>query len=60
MALAAAVRVPGRAAAKVIDDVVARVDAWLPELADLPYDVGVLTKWRRAATYRARQLSGHR
>jgi serine/threonine-protein kinase HipA len=60
MALAAAVGVPGRAAAKVIDDVVARVDAWLPELADLPYDVGVLTKWRRAATYRARQLSGHR
>ena len=58
MALAAAVRVPDRAAAKVIDDVVARVDAWLPGLAELPYDAGVLTKWRRAVTYRARQLSG--
>jgi serine/threonine-protein kinase HipA len=60
MALAAAVRVPDRAAAKVIDDVVARVDAWLPELADLPYDGGVLAKWRRAVAYRARQLSGRR
>ncbi|MGH8838641.1 MAG: type II toxin-antitoxin system HipA family toxin [Jiangellaceae bacterium] len=60
MALAAAVRVPDRAAAKVIDDVVGRVDSWLPELSELPYDVGVLTKWRRAVTYRARQLSRHR
>ncbi|MGH8824462.1 MAG: type II toxin-antitoxin system HipA family toxin [Jiangellaceae bacterium] len=58
MALATTLRVPDRAAAKVIDDVVARVDAWLPELADLPYDVGVLRKWRRAVAYRARQLSG--
>ena len=60
MALAAAVRVPDRAAAKVIDDVVARVDPWLPELAELPNDVGVLTKWRRAVTCRARQLSRRR
>jgi serine/threonine-protein kinase HipA len=60
MALAAAVHVPDRAAAKVIDDVVARVDAWLPELVDLPYDAGVLTKWRRAVAYRARQLSRRR
>ena len=60
MALAAAVRVPDRAAAKVIEDVVARVDSWLPELSELPYDVGVLTKWRRAVTYRARQLSRRR
>ena len=57
VALADALRVPDRAATKVIDDVVARVDAWLPELADLPFDPGVLTKWRRAVGYRVRQLS---
>ena len=57
LALAAALRVPERAAAKVVDDVVARVDAWLPGLAELPFDPGVLTKWRRAIGYRARQLS---
>jgi serine/threonine-protein kinase HipA len=57
LALAAAVQVTERAATKVVDDVVARVDAWLPELSGLPFDPGVLTKWRRAIGYRARQLS---
>jgi serine/threonine-protein kinase HipA len=57
LALAAALRVPERAAEKVVDDVLARVDTWLPGLAELPFDPGVLTKWRRAIGYRARQLS---
>lgn len=57
LALGRALRVPERAAAKVLDDVVARLDAWLPGLADLPFGRGVLTKWRRAILYRARQLS---
>jgi serine/threonine-protein kinase HipA len=55
---AGALRVPERAAGKVIDDLLAKLDTWLPDLAGLPYDPGVLTKWRRAIGYRARHLSG--
>ncbi|MGH8777328.1 MAG: type II toxin-antitoxin system HipA family toxin [Jiangellaceae bacterium] len=57
LALAGALRVPERAAAKVLADVVARLDTWLPGLAELPFGRGVLTKWGRAIRYRARQLA---
>jgi serine/threonine-protein kinase HipA len=58
VALGAALDVPERAVRKAVDDIVARLDLWLPEVSELPFQSGVRTKWRRAIEYRAQQLSG--
>ncbi|HEX5996364.1 MAG TPA: HipA domain-containing protein [Jiangellales bacterium] len=57
LALGGALDVPARATAKAIDDILARLDAWLPQLSELPFAVAVQRKWRRAIEYRARQLA---
>jgi serine/threonine-protein kinase HipA len=57
LSLAAALAVPERAARKVIDDLLERLDLWLPEVPELPFAQGLRTKWHRAIQYRARQLS---
>jgi serine/threonine-protein kinase HipA len=46
-----------RAVHRVIDELVERVDLWLPELDSLPFDVGRIGKLRRLVTYRRRRLS---
>lgn len=57
LALGGALDVPARATAKSIDDILARLDEWLPEVSELPFPVAVQRKWCRAIEYRARQLS---
>ncbi|HEX6232172.1 MAG TPA: HipA domain-containing protein [Jiangellaceae bacterium] len=57
LALGGVLGVPARAAGKAIDDILARLDLWLPEVRDLPYSVRTRQKWRRAIEYRAGQLS---
>lgn len=54
--LAAGLGVPERAAAKVIDDVVARADLWLPRLSESGFGDRTLHKWRRAVEYRRDRL----
>lgn len=56
LAVAAYLGVPERAAAKVLDTVAAAVDRWLPLLGDSGFDARLLTKWRKAASYRKARL----
>ena len=49
--------VPERAAAKVVDDVVARADLWLPRLPESDFDDRTLHKWRRAVEYRRDRMA---
>jgi serine/threonine-protein kinase HipA len=57
LALGSALDVPARATEKAIDDILARLDLWLPDVSELPFTVGIRRKWRKAIEYRARQLS---
>jgi serine/threonine-protein kinase HipA len=57
LALGGVLDVPARATAKAIDDIVSRLDLWLPEVSELPFPDGIRRKWRKAIEYRARQLS---
>jgi serine/threonine-protein kinase HipA len=57
IALGDALGVPHRAASKAVDDILARLDLWLPEVSELPFFRGERRKWRRAIEYRATQLS---
>jgi serine/threonine-protein kinase HipA len=56
--LAIGLRVPERAAAKVIDEVAERADLWLPRLSESGFDDRTLHKWRRAVEYRRDRLAG--
>jgi serine/threonine-protein kinase HipA len=58
VALGAALGVPQRAVTKAVDDILARMDTWLPDISELSFFDGVRAKWRRAIEYRAQQLSG--
>jgi serine/threonine-protein kinase HipA len=51
------VGVAARATARMLDDLVARVDLWLPTLDELPFDTRALHKLRRAIDYRRGRLS---
>ena len=55
--LASGLGVPERAAAKVVDDVVARADLWVPRLSDSGFDERTVHKWRRAVEYRLGRLA---
>jgi serine/threonine-protein kinase HipA len=46
-----------RATERVLDDLVERVDTWLPDVAGLPFDARVLHKLRRNVEYRRGRLS---
>jgi HipA-like C-terminal domain len=52
-----AVQLHERAAHKAVDELLDRLDLWLPEVTELPFFTGVQRKWRRAIEYRARQLA---
>lgn len=56
--LASAWGVPQRAAAKVLDDLVDRADAWLPRLDESGFPQRTVAKWRRAVGYRRKRLAG--
>jgi serine/threonine-protein kinase HipA len=58
MALASRWRLPDRAAAKVLDEVVDHVDVWSPSLDDSGFPQRVVHKWRRAIDYRRARLTG--
>ncbi|HZP30226.1 MAG TPA: hypothetical protein VFC99_14830 [Acidimicrobiia bacterium] len=47
-----------RATERVLDDLVGRVDGWLPGLADLPFDSRVLHELRRSIEYRRARPGG--
>ena len=46
-----------RATERLLDQLVERVDAWLPGVDALPFDAHVLHKFRRSIDYRRRRLS---
>lgn len=48
--------VPPRATGRVLADLVARSELWLPRLDELPFDYGRLRKLRRVVTYRRSRL----
>jgi len=56
LALGAAVGLPGRAVARVLDEQCAAVDGWIDELDELPFDDHTLHKLRRAVAYRRDRL----
>ena len=58
MALARTWGVPPRAAAKVLDEVVARVDRWVGRLDEFGFPERTVAKWRRAIEHRRRRLAG--
>ena len=58
MALARTWGVPPRAAAKVLDEVVARVDRWVGRLDESGFPERTVAKWRRAIEHRRRRLAG--
>jgi serine/threonine-protein kinase HipA len=49
--------VPERATRRTLTDLVERVDRWLPDLYQLPFDRGQLAKLRRVINHRRRRLS---
>ncbi|NDL60338.1 type II toxin-antitoxin system HipA family toxin [Phytoactinopolyspora mesophila] len=54
--LGRAIGVPERASRKVLADIAAKVDVWLPDLERLPFDTGVLKKLRRVIERRRATL----
>lgn len=58
LALASASGVRERAAARVIDELLAALPSWLDRLDELPFDERRVHKLRRAIEYRARRLEG--
>ena len=57
-ALGEAVGLPNRAIARLLDDLLERVPAWLDDLDTLPYDSRRIHKLRRAIGYRCERLRG--
>lgn len=57
LSLAASVGLPERAAARVIDDVAERSQAWIDRLDQLPFDGRTIHRLRRAVTYRRDRLA---
>lgn len=58
LALATATGIRERAAARVIDGLLAAVPLWLDRLGSLPFDARRTHKLRKAIEYRVRRLSG--
>ncbi len=56
VALGEGVGVPPRATERMLDDLVARVDSWIDELTDLPFEPRVVHELRRAIEYRRTRL----
>ena len=57
VALGEGVGVPSRATEKLLDDLVGRVELWLPDLDALPFDARTTHKLRRAIEYRRDRLA---
>jgi len=57
LALGAEVGVTRRATVRVLDDLVARADLWLPDIDSLPFDQRKRHKLRRVIEYRRARLS---
>ena len=57
VALGSRVGVPAKATTRVLDDLLERVDTWIGELVDLPFDERTVHELRRAIRYRMRRLS---
>jgi serine/threonine-protein kinase HipA len=57
ISLGARLGVPERAVTRALSDLTDRVDRWLPELDDLPFDRGVRDKLRRVILHRRGRLS---
>lgn len=55
--LGATLGLPGRAARRALADLVERVDRWLPDLDQLPFDRGKVAKLRRVIQHRRSRLS---
>ncbi|MFT4008424.1 MAG: HipA domain-containing protein [Nocardioidaceae bacterium] len=49
--------VPDRATRRVLSELVARADRWLPDLTDLPFDDARVAKLRRVIDHRRKRLS---
>lgn len=60
VALAAGAGLPERAVTRMLDDLCDRVDLWIDDVSNLPFDAGILRKLRRAIEYRRGRLSGAR
>ncbi len=56
IALGEKVGVPARASRKLLADLSARADLWLPGLVELPFDLRLLRKLRRTVAYRRASL----
>jgi serine/threonine-protein kinase HipA len=56
LVLGARVGMPERATNKMLDDLLDRLDSWLPEIEVLPFEDRVLRKLRRAIDYRRDRL----
>ncbi len=57
LALGADLGIPPRAVIRVLRDLTDRIDLWLPNLGELPYDRDRITKLRRVVEQRRRRLS---
>lgn len=57
IALGEAAGVRARAVEGALDELVEHVDLWVDDVAGLPFDAGVLQKFRRAIEYRRRRLA---
>jgi serine/threonine-protein kinase HipA len=57
VALGTGAGVPARATEKLLDDLVERVELWLPGLDALPFDARTIHKLRRAIEYRRDRLA---
>ena len=56
IALGAQLKVPERAARRVLADISKRADAWLPRLDTLPFDQGKIMKLRRVVAHRRARI----
>jgi serine/threonine-protein kinase HipA len=56
VALGARLGVPERAVRAVLSDLTTRADRWMPDLANLPFDRGQISKLRRVVEHRRRRL----
>ena len=57
VALGEQVGVPPRATSRVLDNLLDRLDTWLPAIDELPFDARLLHKFRRAVEYRRDRLA---
>jgi serine/threonine-protein kinase HipA len=57
IALGVTLGVPERASRRVLTELVARADRWLPDLDRLPFDRGTVTKLRRVIEHRRGRLA---